>query len=100
MDSERTAESARNRVDLTRFRSGEHAPPCDRCGAQPGQPCRTPGGRTTYAHGNRWQKVMGPNTVGYAQGLRDALDLGPEQASRQLEWIVKRLDSMREEGRL
>jgi hypothetical protein len=86
--------------DLRRFHSGEFSQTCDHCGADAGERCRTPNGRATYTHGNRWRKVSPANTVGYAQGLRDALRMGPDATRQQFDWIVKRLESMREEGRL
>lgn len=75
----------------TEFQRALRSVPCPHCGAEIGDPCRTPSGRATLGHGARDSVIRNAFFVGIEAGLSDALELGTaDRISRQLAFMQGR----------
>ena len=55
---------------------------CPRCGADDGETCRTPRGKSTYVHSVRMDLTLDAYYIGIEEGLRSALDYLDWQVSK------------------
>ena len=82
--------------DLPDYRRAARTVSCSRCGAAPGEPCRTSSGRADREHAVRHNLVATAFRIGVESGLSDALVIlgaaatlveACEQTARQHEFV-------------